>query len=101
MIRPNIDRRLETARLQRVALEGKGGPGRSPEAKGTTLLQCGVVPHSLAMERDGQSVWATAKGTRPLPAAQGATRPLTQSQAKPARTEPLPLGRLLSWLLTG
>lgn len=101
MIRPNFDRRIETARLGRAALDGKGGPARAADPKGTTLLQCGVVPHPLVMERDGQSVWASAKGTRPLGDGPGRTRPLGQESGQPTRTEPLPLGRLLKWLLAG
>ena len=128
MIRPNIDRRVETARLQRAALQGKGGPAPAADPAGTTLLNCGVVPHSLDVERDGQSqsVWAKARGTRPLAGSGPRTQPLgslrgvtspgqgggpardqTQGQGlpqggqAPARTELLPLGRLSRWLWVG
>ncbi|MBM3267475.1 MAG: hypothetical protein FJZ01_07490 [Candidatus Sericytochromatia bacterium] len=73
MIRPNFDQRLQTARLQRAG-----------DARGTTLLQAGVVPHALAIERDGASPWEVARGTRPL----GGTA------ARPPRTEVLRLGRI-------
>ncbi len=74
MIRPNFDQRLQTARLVRA----------DANPRGTTLLQAGVVPHALGVERDGASPWEKARGTRPL----------AGTQARPPRTEVLQLGRI-------
>jgi hypothetical protein len=72
LIRPNIEARLQAARVAQAA------------ARGTTPLHAGIVPHPLGAERDGASPWERARGTRPL----GTT------ENRPPRTEVLRLGRI-------
>ena len=74
--------------MANVAARPAGDP------RGTTLLETGVVPHALGIERDGASVWETARGTRPLPGSGSRTQPLGDTYGRGARTSVLPMERL-------